>query len=325
MKLLVVAFVATLMLAGAAATIKSPFSTWTRLSETPILEPRGSGFESAGTFNPAVIRNGSEFVMLYRAQDHQGVSRLGYARSEDGIHFKRDAQPVLSPEAAYEKDGGVEDPRLIKIAGTFFLTYTGYNRVDAQLCLAKSNDLRNWKRLGIIMPANRGRWNVHWTKSGAILTEKISGHYWMYFLGDAAGENGGSQMGVAFSDDLVHWSEPLDHPVLAHRAGMFDSKVVEPGPPPVLTDTGILLIYNGADDNLVYRTGWALFDRKNPARVIERSDSPIFQPEEQWEKTGQVRNVVFVEGLIQMRDRWLLYYGGGDKNVGVAMTRLRWR
>ncbi len=322
---LVASFAAALMLAGAAATIQSPFSPWKRLSETPVLAPRGDGFESAGTFNPAVIRNGSEFVMLYRAQDREGVSRLGYATSRDGIHFMRDAQPVFSPETAYERGGGVEDPRLVKIAGAFFLTYTGYNRVDAQLCLAKSTDLRHWERLGVIMPANRGRWNVHWTKSGAILTEKLAGHYWMYFLGDAAGENGGSQMGVAYSDDLIHWSEPLDHPVLAHRTGMFDSKVVEPGPPPILTNKGVLLIYNGADDKLVYRTGWALFDRTNPARVIARSDSPIFQPEEQWEKTGQVPNVVFVEGLVRTPDRCLLYYGGGDRNVGVAATNLEWR
>ncbi|MFZ0592747.1 MAG: glycoside hydrolase family 130 protein [Bryobacteraceae bacterium] len=321
----VASFAAALMLTGAAATIQSPFSPWKRLSATPVLEPRGDGFESAGTFNPAVIRNGSEFVMLYRAQDREGISRLGYATSRDGIHFMRDAQPVFSPEAAYERGGGVEDPRLVKLAGAFFLTYTGYNRFDAQLCLAKSTDLRHWERLGVIMPANRGRWNVHWTKSGAILTEKLSGHYWMYFLGDAAGENGGSQMGVAYSDDLIHWSEPLDHPVLAHRAGMFDSKVVEPGPPPVLTNKGVLLIYNGADDKLVYRTGWALFDRTNPAHVIARSDSPVFEPEEQWEKTGQVPNVVFVEGLIREPGRWLLYYGGGDRNVGVAATHFEWR
>jgi predicted GH43/DUF377 family glycosyl hydrolase len=318
-------FAATLMLAAAAATIQSPFLAWKRLSETPILQPRGDGFESAGTFNPAVIRNGSEFAMLYRAQDRQGISRLGYAASRDGIHFMREAEPVFSPETAYEQGGGVEDPRLVKIAGTFFLTYTAYNRVDAQLCLAKSNDLHHWQRLGIIMPANRGRWNIHWTKSGAILDEKLGGHYWMYFLGDAAGENGGSQMGVAYSDDLVHWSEPLDRPILAHRAGLFDSKVVEPGPPPILTDKGVLLIYNGADDKLVYRTGWALFDRTNPANVIARSDSPVFEPEKPWEKAGQVPNVVFVEGLVRTPGRWLLYYGGGDMNVGIAATSLAWR
>jgi len=307
-----------------AETNIDPFSQWIRLTTSPVLTPRGSGFESAGTFNPAVIRQGNRIVMLYRAQDRKGVSRLGYAVSNDGIRFTRDSQPVFSPEAAYES-AGVEDPRLVEIGANYYLTYTGYNRADAQLCLARSADLRNWTRLGVIMPANRGRWNVHWTKSGAILPEKVNGHYWMYFMGDAAGVNGANQMGVAYSDDLVHWTEPLDHPVLGHRAGMFDSKVVEPGPPPVLTSHGILLIYNGADDRLIYRTGWALFDKTNPSRMIARAESPVFRPEEDWEIHGQVPNVVFVEGLIQESRRWLFYYGAGDKNVGVAAAHFEWK
>jgi predicted GH43/DUF377 family glycosyl hydrolase len=218
----------------------------------------------------------------------------------------------------------VEDPRLIKIGADYYLTYTGYNKVDAQLCLAKSTDLIHWTRLGVILPANKGRWNVHWTKSGAILNEKIGGKYWMYWMGDAAGENGANQMGVAYSDDLIHWKEPLDHPVLPHRPGMFDSRVVEPGPPPVLTDRGILLVYNGADDKLVYRTGWALFDKSDPAKVLARSTVPVFAPRERWEKAGQVPNVVFVEGMLMEPHRWLFYYGGADKNVGVASATLTW-
>jgi predicted GH43/DUF377 family glycosyl hydrolase len=300
-----------------AASVAVPFTAWKRISTKPILAPQGDGFEAAGVFNPAVVKRGEDIVMIYRAQDKKGTSRLGYAVSRDGIHFTRDAKPVLSPEASYEKNGGVEDPRLVNIHGTYYLTYTGYNRVDAQLCLARSNDLKHWERLGVILPANRGRWNVHWTKSGAILSEKVNGHYWMYFMGDAPGE-GANQMGVAYSDDLLHWTEPLDHPVLGHRIGKFDAKVVEPGPPPVMTSKGILLIYNGGDSRLAYRTGWALFDRTDPSRVIARADHSVFGPEETWEKAGQVPNVVFVEGLLQRPDRWLFYYGGADKYVGVV-------
>ena len=91
---------------------------WTRLSPDPIISPQGDGWEAAGTFNPAVVVHRGKFVMLYRAQDKKGTSRLGYAESSDGIHFSRRSQPVLSPEAAYEKDGGVEDPRLVKFGDT---------------------------------------------------------------------------------------------------------------------------------------------------------------------------------------------------------------
>jgi predicted GH43/DUF377 family glycosyl hydrolase len=237
-------------------------------------------------------------------------------------------------EAPYETGGGIEDPRLVKIEDTFYLTYTGYNNQggsglhatgqihgDAQLCMATSTDLIHWKRQGIIMPAYKGKWNVGWTKSGAIVPERIDSKYWMYYLAD--GEHQMTQMSIAYSDDLLHWTDVLDHPVLASRPKMFDSQVVEPGPAPVITDKGIFLVYNGADDNNVYRTGWVLFDKKDPTRVLARADEPIFEPMHDWEKVGQVPNVVFVEGLVPDGKRWLFYYGGADKYVGVASAAVR--
>lgn len=318
-----------LVLAGSTTEVKVPFGSWSRISETPIIAPQGDGFESAGTFNPTVMKFDGKFVILYRAQDHHGKSSLGYAISDDGVHFTRRAQPVMQAEAPYESGGGVEDPRLVKIGDTFYLTYTGYNNQggsgmhatglihgDAQLCMATSTDLIHWNRQGVILPAYRGKWNVGWTKSGAIIPQKVHGKYWMYYLGDAPKQL--TQMGLATSDDLLHWTDVLDHPVLASRPKMFDSQVVEPGPAPVLRSDGILLVYNGADDNNVYRTGWALFDKNDPSKVIARGQKPIFEPVHEWEKVGQVPNVVFVEGLVPDGNRWLFYYGGADKYVGVA-------
>ena len=243
------------------------------------------------------------------------TSRLLRATSGDGIHFVRDAEPALVPEAA-RRQGGVEDPRLVKIGATWYLTYTAYDGKDAQLALATSADLRRWERRGVLMPANQARWNVHWTKSGAILDERVGGKYWMYYMADAQGAY--DQTGVAWSEDLLHWTEALDAPILPRRPGRFDSRVVEPGPPPVLTPEGILLVYNGADDRLVYRTGWALFDRttrraSSPGRT-RRSSSPSGTGS----IVGQVPNVVFVEGLVREGPRWLFYYGAADTRVGVA-------
>ena len=314
----------------AAPAGKLPFGAWRRASETPILSPQGTGWESAGVFNPAVavLHNESrersaegmrfgKIVMLYRAQDAAGTSRIGYAESMDGgIHFTRRAEPVLSPETDYEKDGGVEDPRLQKFGETYYLTYTGYNKKDAQLCLATSKDLIHWERKGVILPAYKGNWNVAWTKSGAIVPEKIGGKYWMYWLGTTADKT--DQMGLSYSDDLIHWTEATKTPVLPRRPGKFDSRVVEPGPPPILTPAGIVLVYNGADDKLVYRTGVAVFDRADPRKLISRTDEPVFAPEKEWEKVGQVPNVVFVEGLVKLGAKFLFYYGGADKFVGVA-------
>jgi beta-1,2-mannosidase len=329
------------------------FSDWQRVSEMPTLSPRGSGWEAAGTFNPTVLSSAEilddrwvgrtekakdytmdgYYVMLYRAQDANGISRIGHAIASDANFtypkLRRD-EPVLSPEAEYEKDGGIEDPRLLKIGGTFYLTYTGYNKKDAQLCLATSRDLIHWERKGIIVPANRGNWNVKWTKSGAIVPQKINGKYWMYWLGTAADQT--DQMGLSSSTDLLHWTEETATPVLPRRAGRFDSRVVEPGPPPILLRDRIVLVYNGADDHLVYRTGVANFDVRDPRKLLWRTDEPIFQPEKDWEKTGQVPNVVFVEGMtrtsttiIKPDEEFLFYYGAADKYVGVARAKLRIR
>lgn len=322
LKLVVTCLIAFAAFAG--VRFQPPFGPWRRLSTHPIISPQGDGFESAGAFNPAVVKSGDQFVMLYRAQDRRGASSLGYAASHDGIHFVHRATPVMRAEAPYEKGGGVEDPRIVRFGHTWYLTYTGYNNVDgkgpggkdAQLCLAVSHDLVHWERRGVILPAYRGAWNVGWTKSGAIVPLKINGKYWMYYLGEAKDKSG--QMGIAESTDLLHWRDALDHPVVATRRGQFDSQVAEPGPPPVVIPEGILLIYNGADDHLVYRTGWVLFDRRDPTRVLARASAPIFSPELPWEKIGQTPNVVFVEGLVQTASRWLFYYGGADKYVGVA-------
>jgi beta-1,2-mannosidase len=161
---LVLSAVATI----ATPPLAPPFGKWRRLSPVPIVSPRGDGFESAGTFNPAVVKKDGNFVMLYRAQDQKGTSSLGCATSVDGIHFVRRPEPVLIPDAPYEKGGGVEDPRLVKFGDTFYLTYTGYNNVDgmgadkkdAQLCLATSTDLVHWQRQGIVLPAYKGKWNI---------------------------------------------------------------------------------------------------------------------------------------------------------------------
>ena len=323
LRIIIGTFAATcsMVLAAGQAAYEPPFDSWVRLNDRrPILSPRGAGFEARGTFNPAVVRTTNRYVMLYRAQDSKGISRLGYASSTDGVTFAREAAPVLSPEADYERGGGVEDPRLVEIEGLYYLTYTAFNGKDAQLALATSRDLRRWERKGVILPAYKGRWNVHWTKAGAILPQKVGGKYWMFYMADAKDKR--DQTGIAYSTDLVTWHEALDVPVLPRRAGRFDSRVVEPGPPPVMTDEGILLLYNAADDDLVYRTGWALFDRGDPTRLLARSERPLFEPTEPWEKIGQVPNVVFVEGLVVERARWLVYYGGADQHVGVASITL---
>lgn len=301
-----------------------------RLSNKPILRPSSSGSASSwfslGAFNPTAIKKDGKTMLLFRAQDKNHTSRIGYAESVDGLHFTVRPDPILSPETNYEKGGGLEDPRLVEIDGTYYLTYTGYNLHDAQLCLATSHDLIHWTRRGVILPAYKGTWNTKWTKSGAILPEKVNGKWWMYYLGTRKDSDGQERdyMGLASSNDLLHWSDATKQPVLARRPGAFDSRVMEPGPAPILTKDGILLLYNGADDHLVYGPGWVLFDRNDPSRVIARAGHPFVLPQLPWEKVGNVPNVIFLEGTVPNGSQPDLtgYYGAADKYIGALRIRI---
>jgi predicted GH43/DUF377 family glycosyl hydrolase len=211
---------------------------------------------------------------------------------------------VIEPEFDYETPGGCEDPRIIQINDTFYLTYTAYDGETARLALAASKDLIHWKKKGIIIP-------LEWSKAGAILPRKVNDKYVMYF--------GDKNILIAYSDDLLNWTVD-EEPLLKPREGYFDNRIVEPGPPPVLLDEGILLIYNGSNKEIHYETGWVLISKNNPKKVIARSETPILSLSESWERYGQVPNVIFVEGMVQYKNTWFLYYGAADTYIGVAMS-----
>jgi beta-1,2-mannosidase len=279
----------------------------------PILTPQGTTWEAKDIFNPAAWTDGKTVWLLYRAEDTtgsgmwNGTSRIGLAHSSDGIHFRREPDPILEPTESWEIPGGCEDPRVVKVGATFYLTYTAYDGKTAHMALASSDDLHSWTKHGLVFP-ERG-----WSKSGAILPVAIDGTYWMYF--------GDTNIWAAHSTDMLHWTV-VEEPVLRPRANHFDGRLIEPGPPPILTEQGILLLYNAADSALVYAAGQVLFDPADPTKVIARSDTPFLEPTTDLEHTGQVPNVVFVEGLISFNDQWFLYYGLGDSGVGVATTAI---
>ncbi|NPA96932.1 MAG: glycosidase, partial [Crenarchaeota archaeon] len=241
---------------------------------SPVLRPSGRGPDAAATYNPAVVYVNGTFYMFYRAQARwRGTSVIMLAVSRDGVHFKKLGKVVLYPTLKEEMGGGCEDPRIVEVNGTYYMTYTAYDGKVARLALAVSRDLVHWKKLGIVFP----RWG--WSKSGAILPVKIRGRYVMYF--------GDSNIWIAYSKDMIHWVTNRSWVVLRPRPGHFDSKLVEPGPPPILTKEGILLIYNAADREGRYYVGWALFSRDDPSKLIARAEKPILSPTYAWEIEGQ--------------------------------------
>ncbi len=273
----------------------------------PVLTPGDEGFDGAAAYNPAAVVKNGRVYLFYRGQRvWHGLSSIGLAISDDGANFEKLEEPVLKPEYDYERMGGCEDPRIVEVNGTYYMTYTAYDGKVARLAMASSKNLIDWKREGILFPG----WG--WSKSGAILPTKINGYYWMYF--------GDSNIWIAKSKDMLHWRTSKEWIVVRPRRGYFDSMLVEPGPPPILSKEGILLIYNGADRDGCYYVGWALFSKKDPGRMIARAEKPILKPETRWERFGQVPNVVFSEALIKFQGRWHLYYGASDTFVCLAYT-----
>lgn len=306
-------------------------------------------WEARDTFNPAAVVKGNKIVVLYRAEDASGegigsrISRLGYAVSLDGLNFRRKQRPVFFPakddQEVYEWPGGCEDPRLaVTEGGLYVMLYTQWNRKCPRLAVATSKDLKTWKKYGPVFgKACDGRFHDLKCKSGAILTKvvngqqvitRINGKYWMYW--------GEHRVYAATSEDLIEWTPLLDDKgelktLFAPRQGYFDSALTECGPPAVITEKGILLLYNGKNQKHdkggdsrftegVYAAGQALFDINHPDKLLFRLDVPFFRPMEKFECSGQYKDgTVFVEGLVFFKNKWFLYYGCADSCVGVAV------
>ena len=103
------------------------------------------------------------------------------------------------------------------------------------------------------------------------------------------------------------------------RKGHFDSYGVEPGPNPILTKEGILLIYNGWGKDSIYKPGGILFSKEEPSRIVKRTDKPIFLTSRNYAKEFGTGNHVVAQGLITDGKRWLLYYGAADRLVCLAI------
>lgn len=313
------------------------------------MQDKKIGWEESDVFNPAATVKDGKIYVLYRAEDNSATgigkrtSRIGLAESEDGIHMKRRKTPVMYPDKdnmkEYEWEGGCEDPRVTMTEdGLYVMAYTSWNRKVARLCIATSHDLVKWEKHGpAFAKAYNGRFKDIFCKSGSMVTTikdgkqvltKIDGKYFMYW--------GEHAVYAATSDDLVNWTPILDEKnelatVIKPRPQYFDSALTECGPPAILTDKGIVLLYNGRNQTNdskrdkrftagAYCAGQILTDPKEPMKVLQRLDVPFFRPMASFEKSGQyVDGTVFIEGLVFFKNKWYLYYGCADSQVSVAI------
>lgn len=314
----------------------------TRYHKNPILTPIKEHFwESKMVFNSAAIYKNNKIHLIYRARgeketDGLPVSYLGYAIfKNDGVTLeKRYSYPVYEPQEEYEK-AGCEDPRITEIEGKYYMLYTAYlgNKVppffeeeSTNIAMASTTDFIHWRRHGLLLPGV-----LEPEKNGILFPKKIRGYYVLYYriMPDIF---------VAYSKDLEnpYW---IGHKVVCRpRPGYWDSWKIGAGPPPIETKDGWLLIYHGVDREgpsrremvkekrlvykLIYRVGVLLIDKENPEKILYRSEKPILEPKEEYEKKGFVPNAVFPCGAVIINDTLFVYYGAADTVISLATCKL---
>lgn len=304
-----------------------------RHKKNPILLPNDSNWwESKAVFNCAVLRDDNRIHMLYRAvgEYEKYISRIGYASSSDGFCFTRRREIALAPLEEYEKYG-IEDPRLVKIDQEIYLSYVVLStyvsqRPSASTALATTNDFSNYTRLGII--TSKGSDN----KDVVLFPENVyqqlsdgTGNLKYLFL-HRPSTWVGSKYGVHRPSIWIGEGASLTnfekHTLLIKPEQQWEMLKVGAGPPPIKTKEGWLLIYHGVDRDHVYAAGAALLDLKDPTKVIARTKKPVLEPNEPYEKNGDVNNVVFPTAAYVMDEKLFVYYGAADKVCCLATIDL---
>ncbi len=321
-----------------------------RSRRNPIIDPmQGSDWESEAVFNPGAVTHGGRVHLFYRALGPDGVSRVGYASSKDGIHFdKRYSHPVYMPETATESLkhrpytsparlsyhtglylsgggwGGCEDPRAVKIDSRIYLTFnmfSGWRSIRVGLTSISEEDLEegrwNWRRLVFLSPPNERH------KNWVLFPEKVNGKYaLLHNLHD----DDPARVRVEYISDLEGSIAPFESPdphLLPDRELAWHNRTRGVGPPPIKTAYGWLLFYHAMDkdDPNRYKLGAMLLDLGDPRKILYRSSYPILEPDE-WYENDWKPGIIYASGAIVKDGNLFIYYGGGDKHIGVAYANL---
>jgi beta-1,2-mannobiose phosphorylase / 1,2-beta-oligomannan phosphorylase len=324
-----------------------------------VLQKTTNHFENEGVLNPAVIKVGNSIHLFYRAVAKDNYSTIGYCKlSAPMVVEIRNDSPLLFPQSEYEFQG-LEDPRIVKIEDTYYLSYTAFDGVNALGALATSKDLVTWQKYGIIVPQITYEEFQHFTDSDASIHEK-----YIRFNDYQKNQNTQERKVFLWDKNLIFFPRKIDNKFcFLHRIKPdiqivvavdkledltisfwqnyffhFDEHIVlspkyhhevsyiGSGCPPIETADGWLLIYHGVHDTVkgyVYSACAALLDLENPEKEIARLPYPLFFPEKTWELKGEVNNVCFPTGAIIEDDSLYIYYGAADERIAVASVSLK--
>ena len=325
-----------------------------------LLKPTELKFEDKGVANPACIEADGKIHMFYRAVDKNNFSSLGYCELKTPTEVgKRNNKPILIPQEKYESKG-MEDPRIVNIDGTYFMTYTAYDGTNALGALTTSKDLKTFDRKGIISTQityrefqscikhceglndkylrfvkflsrhggiDRPHNHLIWDKDVVFFPKKINGKF--VFLHRIYPD-----IQIAYFKEVkdltykywMNYLHNIDKYIVLKSKMPFEASYIGAGCPPIETSEGWLIIYHGVEDapkGYIYHTCAALIDLNDPTKEIGRLKFPLFSPELDWEKQGLVNNVVFPSASLLKGDSLFIYYGAADKYIGVASVSLK--
>ena len=289
-----------------------------RYSGNPILTKDDIPYPVETVHNAGMTRYENRIIMLFRSHLRNGRSIIGKAESEDGFNFTASPEPFIVPSkegvfAEYEAFG-VEDPRICCIDDEYLITYSVYSQHGVRIALARTHDFESVERVSLITQADM--------RNVVIFPEKFNGRYAR--LDRPHSEISPWSVWLSWSPDLIHWgdSEVVIKPVSYH----WDESKIGPGATPIRTDKGWLSIYHGVFETMdggVYRLGVALHDLNNPAKIIGISDEWILSPQDPWELTGYVHNVVFTCGAVEDDEGNVnIYWGGADTVMCAGTARI---
>lgn len=310
----------------AKSATKNTFSL-KRYKKNPIITPDPNHeWETKATFNPGVIYLDGKFHLLYRAVSSSDISVFGYACSRDGYNInEREKEPIYTPRKNFEKNNkgrsyGCEDARLVKIKDRIYMFYTAHNGIDLPRVAVTSikerdflNKKWNWEKPILASPRSRSN------KDAIIFPEKIKGKY------VALHRLNNKSIDIQYLPTLNFKKYQLseENNWIIPRKGMWDSEKVGINGAPIKTKEGWLLLYHGvSQEDKYYRLGAILTKLNKPEEIIARTRDPIFEPEAIYEKEGDVPNVVFTCGHELVDNTLFVYYGGGDKVIGVATANI---
>lgn len=284
-----------------------------RAPNNPILGVSDMPMACKAVCNPGAIEFEGDVLLLLRVIDEEDHSSLVVARSQNGVDgWRIEKEPLLSGAEWYD-EWGCEDARITYLAdrAEYVIVYAGSSHFGASVCLATTKDFKTVERIGIV---------IHpYNKDAVLFPERIDGKYRLLHRPTIAPHE---DIWVSESDDLVHWGHPKNVLQESDRPGWKGGKIGA-GPPPYVGVHGWVLIYHGVerkDDKWTYRVGMAVLDREHPQRIVRQWPDWVMNPQEAYEFDEKGQGIVFPTGVIRRGGKLLIYYGAGDRSVGLAIA-----